>query len=149
MSFKVPEKYRIEDFPGMVHKPSRKGDLNGYFLIPPSLARRLPIALRCMASANPEEWEHMRLGGVVPPGPAWEHVSVSLQPPMMTRCPTWEEMCYVKDLFWDREDAVFQIHPPASEYVNDARFCLHLWRPIGIELPRPPTWCVGDQVVGR
>lgn len=29
----------------------------------------------------------------------WEHVSVSLR----NRCPTWDEMCLVKDIFW-RDD---------------------------------------------
>ena len=53
-----------------------------------------------------------------------EHVSVQLQ----RKLPTWEEMCEVKDIFWENEEMVVQIHPRKSEYVNitDA---LHLWRP--------------------
>ena len=34
-------------------------------------------------------------------GGGWEHVSVSLA----RRCPTWEEMCMVKDIFWERRSA--------------------------------------------
>ena len=30
----------------------------------------------------------------------WEHVSVSTR----RRPPNWQEMCFVKDLFWDEED---------------------------------------------
>lgn len=69
----------------------------------------------------------------------WEHVSISTQ----TRCPTWEEMCFVKDLFWDEEDCVVQYHPPKSDYINCHPRCLHLWRPIGLEIPRPPKILVG------
>lgn len=59
-------------------------------------------------------------------GLGWEHVSVSVVD--KNRCPTWEQMCYVKDLFWDPEDIVLQIHPPKSVYVNTPEFTLHLWR---------------------
>jgi hypothetical protein len=139
--FKVPERFRYQGVPG---RESERGELNGAFLVMPNPARRMTIALRCIASCG-ADWEEMMLAGVVPPGPAWEHVSVSPQP-HIERTPTWEEMCYVKSLFWDDEDAVIQIHPPASEYVNQARYCLHLWRPVGVELVRPPALCVGDKV---
>lgn len=69
----------------------------------------------------------------------WEHVSVSLQ----DRCPTWEEMCLVKGLFWEPEDAVLQIHPPASDYVNNHEHCLHLWRPVDGVDRLPPSLLVG------
>ena len=69
----------------------------------------------------------------------WEHVSVSRR----DRCPTWDEMCLVKALFWDEEDCVIQYHPPRSEYVNNHPNCLHLWRPIGVSLPMPPSIMVG------
>ena len=69
----------------------------------------------------------------------WEHVSVSLR----DRCPTWEEMAWVKGLFFDDEEAVVQIHPRRSEYVNHHPYCLHLWRPVHVELPLPPSIAVG------
>ena len=59
-------------------------------------------------------------------GMGWEHVSVSLK----NRCPNWTEMCYMKNLFWDKEDCVVQFHPPQNEYVNNNENCLHLWRQI-------------------
>lgn len=68
----------------------------------------------------------------------WEHISVSLP----DRCPTWDEMCFLKDLFWEPEDVVVQFHPPKSEYVNLAKYCLHLWRYRG-DMPRPPKIYVG------
>jgi hypothetical protein len=56
----------------------------------------------------------------------WEHVSIML---CARRLPTWEEMCFVKDIFWEDEEEVVQLHPKKSQYVNmvDA---LHLWRPV-------------------
>ena len=55
----------------------------------------------------------------------WEHVSIEL---MARRLPTWEEMCLIKDIFWNEEEEVVQIHPRHSEYVNMCE-ALHLWRP--------------------
>lgn len=69
----------------------------------------------------------------------WEHVSVSVY----NRCPTWEEMCFVKRLFWDDEETVIQFHPPASKYVNRHEFCLHLWKQIGVTVETPPTNLIG------
>lgn len=43
-------------------------------------------------------------------GGGWEHVSVSFA----SRCPTWDEMCEVKDIFWTPEECVVQYHPPAK-----------------------------------
>jgi hypothetical protein len=64
----------------------------------------------------------------------WEHVSVSL----LTRCPTWEEMQHVKELFFQDEECVIQFHPPKSMYVNFHQYCLHLWRPLHQEITLPP-----------
>ena len=75
-------------------------------------------------------------------GCGWEHVSVS--PFHLKRCPTWEEMCAVKNLFFEPEERVVQYHPPESEYVNMHPYCLHLWRPTGgVEFPHPPAIMVG------
>ena len=73
----------------------------------------------------------------------WEHVSASLE----NRPPNWAEMCFVKNLFWDEEECVVQYHPPASKYVNCHPHCLHLWKPIGIDVPTPPHWMVGPRIV--
>lgn len=64
---------------------------------------------------------------------AWEHVSVSLK----SRCPIWDEMCFIKDLFWKEEECVMQYHPPKSIYVNIHPYCLHLWRPINYKILMP------------
>lgn len=71
----------------------------------------------------------------------WEHVSVSLK----HRTPNWQEMCFVKDLFWAEDECVVQFHPPKSEYVNHHPNCLHLWRHITDTFPMPPSMLVGPK----
>jgi hypothetical protein len=61
----------------------------------------------------------------------------------LSRCATWEEMCFIKDCFWDKEDAVMQVHPPESDYVSTHDYCLHLWRPVNQSIPLPPSIAVG------
>lgn len=77
--------------------------------------------------------------------PRWEHASVSTP----TRCPTWEEMCWIKSLFWEPEEAVMQLHPPESEWISNHKYCLHLWRPLDVEIPRPPSMMVGVKAAGE
>lgn len=72
-------------------------------------------------------------------GVGWEHVSVSLR----HRYPNWKEMCFIKDLFWEKEECVVQYHPPKSEYVNNHPYCLHLWRPGKKKFPMPDSILVG------
>lgn len=114
MTFKCPDKYRVN------HPMLGLGDAtNGFFVVP------LKHGQTVMVQASN--------------GLGWEHVSVSRK----DRCPTWEEMCQVKTMFWDEDDCVVQYHPPKSDYVNLHKNCLHMWRPIGVEMPRPPKLMVG------
>jgi hypothetical protein len=117
MTFHVPEKYRVRTGP----MPSDESNGNNGQFIVKSLKLKIPLA--CQSS---DEF-------------GWEHVSISTK----IRCPTWEEMCFIKDLFWDDEDQVIQYHPPKSAYINCHPYCLHLWRPIGRELIRPPSILIG------
>lgn len=73
----------------------------------------------------------------------WEHVSVHIVEDGQKETPTWEEMCAIKAIFWDEEDTVLQYHPAKSQYVNVHPNVLHLWRPVGIEFPKPPKIMVG------
>lgn len=67
-------------------------------------------------------------------GEGWDHVSVSLA----TRCPTWDEMEYVRSLFFRDDETVMQLSVPRADHLNFHKFCLHLWRPQHAEIPRPP-----------
>ena len=73
-------------------------------------------------------------------GGGWDHVSVA---PFSGANPTWDDMCFIKDMFFDDEDWVVQFHPAKSEYVNNMPNCLHLWRPIGQSMPVPPSILTG------
>jgi hypothetical protein len=66
-------------------------------------------------------------------GLGWEHVSVSTP----QRCPTWEEMCFVKDTFWPDDEWCVQYHPAKADYVNVNPYCLHIFRPAEADLPKP------------
>jgi hypothetical protein len=86
--------------------------------------------LRVIVSApHPEDGENMQ----------WEHVSISLR----NRTPNWQEMQFVKEIFWGDDEAVMQLHPPKKDYVNCHPHCLHLWRPVLSEIPLPPSILVG------
>lgn len=119
--FHVPEKNRVTV--GPYGSDERYGN-NGQFYIP--LVDSGMIAL-CLASD----------------GMGWEHVSVCVYEDNEPVVPTWEEMCHIKDIFWDEDDCVLQYHPPKSDYINNHECVLHLWRPIGQEVPRPPKILVG------
>lgn len=72
-------------------------------------------------------------------GAGFEHLSVS----MPTRCPSWEQMCVMKELFWKDDEVCMELHPAKKDYVNNHPYCLHIWRPINQEIPLPPTIMVG------
>jgi len=76
---------------------------------------------------------------IISDGAGWDHLSASLR----SRTPTWEEMNFLKDLFFEDEETVVQYHPKKSEYVNNHDFCLHLWRKHGYEFQLPPSIMVG------
>ena len=75
----------------------------------------------------------------------WDHVSVS----RVDRCPTWEEMCFIKDKFFEPEEVAMQLHPPKSEWVNNHQFCLHIWKPLIQEIPKPPSHFVGYKELNK
>lgn len=80
-------------------------------------------------------------------GHGWEHVSVHVEENGFDETPTWDEMCMIKEMFWDEEDCVIQYHPPKSDYVNNHPNVLHMWRPVGSEIQRPPSILVGIKTV--
>lgn len=117
-----PTALRVEQYrknrAGMESEPGARW---GWFV-----CRRLGYDLRMMSSGETEGNPHS-LG--------WEHVSVSRSD---GKVPTWEDMCFAKDLFWDDEEAVVQFHPEKSKYVNYHPGVLHLWRYLGGHAT-PPT----------
>jgi len=121
--FKVPEKHRIKN--GNFASTLLSGN-NGAFML---TQKKNKPDLFIIASD----------------GLGWEHVSISTS----QRTPTWSEMCKVKDMFWDKEDCVVQYHPPESECINNHPYCLHIWRPIGTDIPKPPGLLIGNKDAGQ
>lgn len=68
-------------------------------------------------------------------GMDWEHVSVSID--NVERCPKWNEMCKIKEMFFEDNETVMQLHPVKAEYVNIHEYTLHLWRPLKEKIPLP------------
>lgn len=71
----------------------------------------------------------------------WEHASVA--PLRRSYTPSWQDMAWLKDLIWNEEEAVIQVHPPKSQYVNNVGNCLHLWRCYYRDMVLPPSCFVG------
>ena len=69
-------------------------------------------------------------------GRGWDHVSVVVQGE--SRCPTWDEMCFVKGLFFEPDEVVVQYHVDDEDKQNTHEFCLHMWQPQRVIMPRPP-----------
>ena len=122
--FHVPNKFRVRNSPNPKINSTDDFGNNGCFSIKQSSGKAKSLFF-IQASD----------------GMCWEHVSVSL--PLANRCPTWEEMCYVKGLFWDEGDVVIQIHPAKKDYVNFAKNCLHLWRSKDHAQALPPSILIG------
>ena len=134
------ERCRVRD--GIMASDSNHGN-NGAFEVPQKDGPTLRVMVGC--------------------GAGWDHVSVSLR----NRCPTWDEMCLVKDLFFKDDEWVMQLHPAKTENISFHPYCLHLWRsqspeeraaianempdmgfgdiPTPTPIPIPPPWMVGPK----
>lgn len=128
--FHVPNNYRL--YNGKCASDDSYGN-NGAFIIP--------------VRDNPKD-SYMIIAS---DGMGWEHVSVHVQVSKYKtgrlvydhdETPSWEEMCYIKGLFWDEDDLVVQYHPKKSDYVNNHENTLHLWRATGQEIIAPPIFLV-------
>lgn len=67
-------------------------------------------------------------------GGGWDHVSVSYR----NRCPTWDEMCKIKEIFFREDECCIEYHPDKKNYVNIHPYCLHIWKPQEADIPTPP-----------
>ena len=103
MKWTEVDQYRCPDPLGRYHGP---GNTFGTFLIPSCYDRKDLFVI------------------AVEDGDGWDHVSISRRD---RRTPRWNEMCQIKDLFWNEDKTVVQFHPKKSEYVNLHESCLHLW----------------------
>lgn len=79
-------------------------------------------------------------------GYGWDHVSVSTR----HRCPTWEEMEFVRSICFHDHETAMQLSVPRKDHIDHHPHCLHLWRPHEAAIPRPPGWMVGpEEIAGK
>ena len=111
--------------------PDNEREWGGAFLVPYIGADARKRFIRVIASrgdpADPDELQR------------WDHLSASLA----DRCPTWEEMEFLKRLFFKPQETAMQLHVPTSAHISNHPYCLHIWRPLDVEIPRPPDILVG------
>jgi hypothetical protein len=143
---KIPamlDKWRLSTGPGR----SFPGEPFGFFLVNadrakiPGIIRNMQLIVSCGIEPGGVSVKEI-------PGQqdikVWEHVSATMYRYLTPNnkkysTPTWDEMCVIKSLFWEPEDCVVQFHPPESNYVNEHKHVLHLWRPLEETMPMPPT----------
>lgn len=82
----------------------------------------------------------VKLKVIASAGDGWDHVSVSLE----NRCPSWEEMSWIARKFFGDQPAM-QLHVSSADHINYHPYCLHWWRPIGVDMPLPPQWMIGPK----
>jgi hypothetical protein len=110
----APENFRVTTGP---LRSSIENGMNGLFLV---------------------QYGKKKITVLVSDGGGWDHVSVS----HAHRCPTWDEMCFVKNLFFEKTETAIQYHPAEANYVNRHKYTLHMWRKQDCEIEMPPIWFV-------
>lgn len=128
MKANPPEQFRAM-MTGTRFESGPEAGFNGCFVVP--IHRGHKILAECIVS---DDSLNILEG--------WEHVSVKIREYGITRVPTWEEMCAVKNTFWGPEECVVQFHPAEKDYVNFHPHVLHLWRKKDGSIPTPPKICV-------
>lgn len=120
-SFEHLEEFRCKDYSIW---SSEKGDTFGVFII-----RIGSYALLC----------------IVGDGHFWDHVSVTVRDKkgrQIKRLPNYNELCKVKNLFFEDDEIVVHYFVPATDHVNINDWCLHLWKHQQKPFPRPPMYMV-------
>ena len=87
-------------------------------------------------------YNHVLLMIVVGSGGGWEHVSVHAVGGGGSQTPSWEEMDYVRKLFFRADEWAIQYHAPTAKHIEHHPHVLHMWRPQNETIPVPPTWMV-------
>ena len=119
------DKYRVRT--GPMASDNSYGN-NGAFIIP----HKHRILLACVVS-DQEDWDHVSI-----------HVETMRKKKQkwIQRTPTWDEIVFVKDMFFRPDEWEMQFLPGQKDYINDHNYTLHIWRPHNVLIPKPPIWMV-------
>lgn len=115
------EKFRMRA--GPLRSDSTYGN-NGAFIIP---SPHQPDVLLCIVSDG-GGWDHLSAHGESGGGQ------------MFT--PSWDDMAFLKELFFEDDEVVMQLHPAKKYYINCEPHTLHLWRSQEKDIPTPPRWMI-------
>ena len=117
------DKWRVKD-PDH-HFYSRTGATYGAFFIPHPWKSRYTYEV--IAVDGQEVGDH------------WEHVSVKVADISgSTRTPGWDEMEWIKSLFWPEGEVAVQFHVNGEKKVNVHPHVLHIWRNSKSPFQLPP-----------
>jgi hypothetical protein len=108
-----------------------------------SRANRWRIKTGAMASTELDGWNGMFLVPLegelwhvmISDQMGWKHLSVTNAQKKML--PSWTVLGRLKDLFYGDDEWACQFFPAKEDYIDDHPFCLHIWKPLDEELPRP------------
>ena len=70
----------------------------------------------------------------------WEHVS--MRPLKYSIIPDLNDICYLKNIFFNKDETVIQIYKNTCSMKN----CLHLWRCAYQDVLLPPCFMAGVQI---
>jgi len=126
-----PEKYRITE--GLMATNESYG-LKGVWVFPYPLKAKKPKIKLQVISSDVMDWDHVSVVANL--------ISSRGQKKGQAQ-PTWEQMCFIKSMFWSDEEEVMQLHPKKENHINNHPNCLHLWRPQKGTIPMPPKKMVG------
>jgi hypothetical protein len=121
---KVPEEFRFFKKNHPLSTTKLAGN-NGTFVIP---HYRIPGYTMIVQATDVNDWEHIYVQVV-----GRRHKNKA------TRYPTYEEMKWIKELFWGKDDLVLQYFAKDWDYTNASidPYVLHLWRPKTLPIPKP------------
>lgn len=118
MPFKVPEKWRVTN--GIWATTAAAGN-NGAFVIPYPFVSSPTLTV---VASDKSGWEY-----------------VSIKRTSSDRTPTMQEIEFVKNAFWGRDDVVMQLYPPAPAPEDRSwPAVVYLWRPKRKKIPLPPVY---------
>lgn len=76
----------------------------------------------------------------------WKRVRVSLLDKYyhpLDRYPKWDEMCLIKEMLFNDDEAVIEIHTNDEFKMYEKDYTIDLWRPLNKEMPLPNPDLVG------
>lgn len=92
----------------------------------------------CGAFAIRSAGDGAELRVIAASGMGWDRVSLG----RADRCPDWAETDQLKRMLFRDGEAAMQMHVPVADHISHHPRCLHLWRPLDLDILLPPSLMV-------